>query len=190
MRNSIIKFLAKAILMSVVMVFSTSVFAGYVDLIVTGAGASTMLKIDDSDVRCGADKNCIQTTKGSALDLDFKLDQACKGAGPNYKLSGMQFSMIQSQPDPANPALMKKAFGDYNLPAIVVQDFDTETDGTVKWDNTAGNNNKLHDDKIKIRDNNEGEYVVFFQIEASKCDEELPGPDVIFLDPRVENTGR
>lgn len=54
MRNSITKFLAKAILVSVAMVFSTSVFAGYVDLIVTGTGASTMLEIDDSDVKCDA----------------------------------------------------------------------------------------------------------------------------------------
>ncbi len=54
MRNSITKFLAKAILVSVAMAFSTSVFAGYVDLIVTGAGGSTMLEIDDSDVKCDA----------------------------------------------------------------------------------------------------------------------------------------
>ena len=54
MRNSITKFLAKAILVSIAMVFSMSVFAGYVDLIVTGTGASTMLEIDDSDVKCDA----------------------------------------------------------------------------------------------------------------------------------------
>ena len=54
MRNSITKFLAKAILVSVAMVFSTAVFGGYVDLIVTGTGASTMLEIDDSDVKCDA----------------------------------------------------------------------------------------------------------------------------------------
>ena len=101
----------------------------------------------------------------------------------------MQLSMIQRQPDLSNPSVMIKAFGRYVLPAIVVRDFDTAVDGTVKWSNTAGNNNKLQDDKIKIKDKNEGEYVVFFQIEASKCDPELPGPDVILLDPRVENTG-
>ena len=54
MRNSITKFLAKAILVSVAMVFSAAVFGGYVDLIVTGTGASTMLEIDDSDVKCDA----------------------------------------------------------------------------------------------------------------------------------------
>ncbi len=187
MRISITKFAAKAVLVSLPMVFSTSVLAGYVDLIVTGTGASTELEIDTSDVKCGSDKNCIQTTKGNELDLDFKLGKGC--ALYNYKLSGMQLSMIQRQPDPSNPSVMIKAFGHYVMPAIVVRDFDTAVNGEVKWDNTAGNNNKLHDDKIKIKDKNEGEYVVFFQIEARKCDPELPGPDVILLDPRVENTG-
>ena len=54
MRNAKTKFLAIAILLSVALVFSTSVFASYVDLIVTGAGASTMLEIDDSEVKCDA----------------------------------------------------------------------------------------------------------------------------------------
>ena len=183
------KLSAQAIFASIVIAFSTSVFAGYLDLIVTGSGAGTKLEIDASDVKCGSDKNCIQTIKGSSLDLDFKLDKACQDGGPNYKLNGMKFSMIQRQPDPANPALMSKAFGYYTLPAIVARDFDTEADGTVKWGNTARNNNKLHDDKIKIKDKNEGEYVVFFQIEARKCDASLPGPGVIYLDPRVENRG-
>lgn len=185
----ITKFSMRAIFTTIVLVFSTSVFAGYVDLIVEGTGGSTKLKIDDSDVKCGSDKNCILTTKGSALDLDFKLKKAGNEGGPNYKLNGMQLSMIQRYPDPADPGVMIKAFGAYNLPAIVMQDFDAKADGTVKWDNTSGNNNKLHDDKIKIKDKNEGEYVVFFQIAAKKCNVDLPGPDVIYLDPRIENKG-
>ena len=189
MHNLIAKFPAQVFVTSIALVFSSIVSAGYVDLIVTGTGTAMKLEIDDSDVKCGNDKNCIQTTKGRSLDLDFKLGNACQTGGPSYKLSGMQFSMIQREPDPANSTLMKKAFGAYNLPAIVVQDFDTEADGTVKWSNTSGNNNKLQDDKIKIKDNNKGEYVVFFQIEAKKCDSDLPGPGVIFLDPRVENKG-
>ena len=82
------KLSAQAIFASIVIAFSTSVFAAYVDLIVTGSDAGTKLEIGGSNVKCGSNKNCIQTTKGSSLDLDFKLDKACQAGGPNYKLSG------------------------------------------------------------------------------------------------------
>lgn len=190
MRKLITKFIARGIYASIVIVFSTSAFAGYVDLQVTGTGVNTKLKMGGSNVYCSLPKkNCIVTKKGAELDLDFKLFQACKSGGPKYKLSGMQLSMIQRIPDPANPGQMIKAFGVYNLPAIVMRDFDAVANGTIKWGNTSGNNNKLQDDKIKIKDKNKGEYVVFFQIEASKCDAASPGPDTIYLDPRIENTG-
>ncbi len=163
-----------------------SVFAAYIDLIVTGAGVDTKLEIADSDVKCHGDKHCIKTEKGKELDVDFKLKGACRDGGPAYRLSGMQFSMIQRQPKSDGSSDMVKAFGRYDIPSIVVSDFDTEVNGIVKW----GGQNDLKDDKIKIKDKNDGEYVVFFQIEASKCpDSGVAGPDVIYLDPRVKNTG-
>lgn len=157
---------------------------GYVDLEVSGGNLVIAANTKD----CNGNLNCIKTTKGNALDLDFKLNKACKDGGPEYKLDSMQLSMVQLEPDPAKPGTSRKAFGRYILPAIVQQDFDALPDGTIQWGNTAGNNNKLHDDKIKIRDRNEGAYVVFFKIVAVPCDPQSQLPP-IELDPRIENTG-
>jgi len=159
----------------------TSAFAGFVDLIVVGVYPDARLEIADSDVKCGSDKNCIKTTKGSELEVDFRLKKACDGTEPDYKLTGMQFSMIQREPDGAGG--MTKPFGKYTLPAIVTQDFNTDAKGNVIWTN----GNKLSDDKIKLKNKNDGEYVVFFQVEAVHC---TNSSDVILLDPRVENTGK
>ena len=179
--------LAQVIGVATAALLSTTVFAAYVDLKVTGTGANTKLEIKASEVKCGSDKNCIKTTKGQSLDLDFRLKDACKSGGPAYKLNAMQFSQIQSQPDSGNPRSVKKAFNYYILPAIVTSDFDTDAKGNVIWDNTSRNNNKLHDDKIKIKDKNQGKYVVYFNIEAVPCG--TGGGASIWLDPRFENTG-
>jgi hypothetical protein len=179
--------LAQAIVVATAVLLSTTVFAAYVDLKVTSTGANTKLEIEASEVKCGSDKNCIKTTKGQSLDLDFRLKNACKSDGPAYKLNAMQFSQIQSQPDPDNPGSVEKTWGKYLLPPIVTSDFDTDAKGNVKWDNTSRNNNKLHDDKIKIKDKNQGKYVVYFRIGAVPCG--TGGGASIWLDPRFENTG-
>ena len=179
--------LAQAIVVATAALLSTTAFAAYVDLIVTGTGVNTRLEIATSEVKCGSDKNCVKTTKGQALDLDFRLKDACKSGGPAYKLNAMQFSLIQSQPAQGNPGSVKKAFDYYILPAIVTSDFDTDARGNVIWGNTSRNNNKLQDDKIKIKDKNQGKYVVFFKIEAIPCD--TGGGASIWLDPRIKNTG-
>ena len=126
--------------------------------------------------------NCIKTSKGSELDVDFKLEQACKQNGPQYKLTGMQFSMIETEPDGSGGTI--KPFGKYPLPTIVTSDFNLNGDGEVLWD--GANNNKLSDDKIKLKNRNEAKYVIFFMIEATHC---TNSADVIYLDPRMENTG-
>jgi len=170
-------------LMMVSLFLCTTAFGGFVDLKVVGTYPDAILEIEDSDVKCGSDKNCIKTSKGSELDLDFKLEQACKEDGPQYKLTGMQFSMIQREPDGGGG--MTKPFGKCSLPAIVTADFELDAQGNVIWDGAL--NNKLKDDKIKLKDKNDGEYVVFFQIEATHC---TNPDDVIYLDPRIENTGK
>jgi len=160
---------------------------GYIDLVVTGMGNATKLEIESNDVKCGNDKNCIQTVKGQELDLDFKLKAACKEGGPDYRLSEMMFSMIQSQPESPGSDRRVNAFGSYVMPAIVTSDFGTDASGNVLWTDQ----NKLEDDKIKLKNLNEGEYVVFYQIKASKCKGSMAeGPEHIFLDPQVKNTGK
>lgn len=158
-------------------------FGAYVDLEVDGTYPDAQLKITASDVKCGNDLGCIRTTKGKALDVDFRLKQACKTDGPEYKLTGMQFSMIQTEPDAAGGTT--KPFGKYALPPVVTGDFDLDAQGNVIWDGV--NNNKLTDDKIKLRNKNDGQYVIFYKIQATHCTN--PG-DIIYLDPRIENTGK
>ena len=128
-----------------------------------------------------------KTKKGKKQDLDFRLKNACKDDGPEYRLSGMQFSMIQREPDGSGN--MVKAFGKYVVPEVVAQDFDTDARGNVFWkDSTfARRPNQLADDKIKLKNKNQGEYVVFFQIEATHCTDPSV---VIYLDPRIKNTGK
>jgi len=152
-------------------------FAGFVDLAVVGAYPDARLEITDSDVKCGNDLNCIATTRGSELDVDFRLKQACNTPGPQYRLTGMQLGMQQYEPDGS------KAFGKHQQPDSVIDDFGTDAVGNVMW----GGNNKLADDKIKLKDKNGSAYVVYFQIIATHCSNPA---DVIYLDPRIENTGR
>jgi len=161
----------------------TTAFGAFVDLVVVGTYPDARLEIEDSDVKCGNDKNCIQTTKGSELNVDFKLNKACQNNGPEYKLTGMQFSMIESEPDGSGGTI--KPFGKYPLPAYVTSDFDLNDDGQVIWN--GANDNRLTDDKIKLRNRNETEFVVYYMIEATHC---TNSADVIYLDPRIENTGR
>ena len=170
-------------LMMVSLFLCTTAFGGFVDLKVVGTYPDAILEIEDSDVKCGSDKNCIKTSKGSELDLDFKLKQACQENGPVYKLTDMQFSMVESEPDGAGGTV--KPFGKYPLPSIVTTDFNLNGDGKVIWN--GANNNKLSDAMIKLKNRNDGKYVVFFQIEATHC---TNPDDVIYLDPRIENTGK
>jgi hypothetical protein len=166
---------------------SAPLSAGYVDLKITGTGAHTKLEIEDSDVKCGSDKNCIKTVKGQALDLDFRLKKACQNNGPVYRLSEMILSMVQKEPENAGSDVMVKAFEKYVMPAIVTSDFGTDATGKVLWNN----HNSLADDKIKIKNKNEGAYVVFYQIKASKCPgSNANGPAHIYLDPKIRNTGK
>jgi len=168
---------------------SASAANGKIELKVTGSGANTKLEIDTNDVKCGNNKQCIQTSKGNTLDLDFDLPQACgpNPGAPAYRLSEMKLSMIQSQPQSPGSNNMVKAFGMYVMPAIVVSDFDTDTTGLVQWTPP----NQLQDHKIKLRNKNHGVYVVYYQIKASKCPGSTAvGPQHIYLDPTVRNTGR
>lgn len=169
--------------MMVSILLCSTAFGGFVDLKVVGTYPDATLEIEDSDVKCGSDKNCIRTTKGAELDLDFKLKKACDDDGPEYKLTGMQFSMIESEPDGTGGTA--KPFGKYPLPAIVTSDFDLNSNGYVNW---AGvNNNKLSDAMIKLKNKNDGKYVVFFKIQATHCTD---SSKVIYLDPRIENNGK
>ena len=185
MSNLTCKTVLNRLLPVALMCFCGPAFGGFVDLFVDGTGSATKLDISDSDVKCGNDLYCIKTTKGTHLDVDFRLKQACQENGPEYRLTGMQFSMIQWQPRRDGSGGMEKAFGYYVLPAVVTGDFDTDAKGNVLWG--GANNNKLSDAMIKLRNENRGEYVVFFQIEATHCTDPTK---VIYLDPRVENTGR
>lgn len=160
---------------------SQSVIAGFVDLEVVESDGDVYLDIVSNEHQCGTDKYCIKTTKGEAQDLDFRLKQACTPNGPQYRLTGMQFSMIQREPDGAGG--MVKAFGKYVIPAVAVQDFNTDARGNVQFTRS----NKLSDHMIQLRNENTGEYVIFFQIEAEHCDDSSVK---IYLDPRIENQGR
>lgn len=162
--------------------FSASASAAFIDLEVSTSGGETKLEIVANEVACGNDKTCIRTNRGQQQDLDFRLKQACKEGGPEYRLSAMQFSMIQREPASDGSGRMVKAFGAYNVPAVVTSDFGTDAKGNVLW---AGPN-RLSDDMIKLKNRNSAEYVVFFEIEATRCDDPS---EVIYLDPRVENTG-
>jgi hypothetical protein len=160
---------------------SSSVFGGFVELTVVGSYPNARLDITDSDVKCGNDLYCIQTTKGSELDLDFKLQRACTPGGPQYRLTGMQFAMVQYEPDGSGG--MVKTFGKYDVPAVATGDFGLDARGNVQWTG----HNRLSDDKIKLKNRNQEAYVIYYQIEAKHCDDPS---DVIYLDPRIENTGR
>ena len=46
---------------------SASAANGKIELKVTGSGANTTLEIDTNDVKCGNNKQCIQTSKGRYL---------------------------------------------------------------------------------------------------------------------------
>jgi hypothetical protein len=170
-------------LMMVSLSLCTMAFGGTVDLMVVGTYPDARLEIEDNDVKCGNDKSCIKTNKGSELDVDFRLKQACNEDGPQYKLTAMQFSMVESEPDGSGGTI--KPFGKYPMPSSAISDFDLRSDGYVIWD--GANNNKLADDKIKLKDKNETAYTIYFMIEAAHC---ANSSEVIYLDPRIENTGR
>lgn len=170
-----------------VLTASPPAFSAWVDLVIGGTASSPVLEIDDASDKCDNDKHCLQTQRGQSMDIDFRLKGACKEGGPAYRLSGMQLSMIQSQPDGAGG--MRKAFGYYVMPAIVTQDFDTQADGTLNFGNPGSNS--LKDDKINVKNKNKGIYTVFYQITATKCpDIDHSGPETIYLDPRIKNTGQ
>lgn len=173
----------RLLLMMVSLSLCAPAFGGTVDLMVVGTYPDTRLEIEDSDVKCGGDKNCIKTNKGSELDVDFRLKQACNDGGPEYKLTAMQFSMVETEPDGSGGTI--KPFGKYPLPSSAMSDFDLSSDGYVIWD--GANNNKLADDKIKLKDKNESAYTIYFMIEATHCTD---SSDIIYLDPRIENTGK
>jgi hypothetical protein len=169
------------------LLISSGAFAGFIDLKVTSNGTGTVLEIEGNDVMCGTDISCIKTIQGEQQDLDFRLKKACKNDGPEYRLSGMQLSMIQREPDGSGN--MVKAFGKHAVPADVATDFDTGTKGNVLWKDSThpSRPNKLGDDLIKLKNRNQAAYVVFFQIEATHCTDPSV---VIYLDPRIENTGK
>lgn len=183
MQISTIQNIKVRLLLLALVAVSPAAMAGKIDLSVDDSGATPVLKIDGSDVKCGNDLSCIKTNKGQQQDLEFRLKKSCGVDEGNYKLSGMQFSMIQRQPASDGSGKMVKAFGRYVIPSVVATDFGTDASGNVLW---AGDNS-LKDHMIKLKNKNQGEYVVFFQIEATHC---VDPSKVIYLDPRVENTGR
>jgi len=187
MGNTKFRVTLRAIVPMVFLAASSSVSGAFIDLKVSATGGDTVLEIDKNPISCHNDKNCIETNRGQKLDLDFRLTQACQPNGPEYRLTGMQFSMIQSEPDGSgNPV---KAFGKYVLPAIVTRDFDLDTQGKVLWKSSDYPNrrNQINDQLINLKNENEGVYVVFFKVEATHCTD---SSNIIYLDPRVENTGK
>ncbi len=172
------------LLMALVFFFvSTPVFA--IDVILKVDAANELL-IDTNNQQCqGARKNCVKIGKGNSPFIHFKLPNACGGnAGdPKYKLQEMHLSLIGNTGTAANPI---KGFGMWELPQPVYEDFNADkSTGKVNFRGP----NSLANDLIKVKDKNTAEYVVFFKIKAVVC---TPGtiPAEIWLDPRIENSGR
>jgi len=147
----------------------------YVQLEVSGG--DSLIVIGNGSQCANGPLDCIEVTKGSSPNLYFDLDKACKSGGPEYQLEQIRIAMADKDwPTAGNP-----------LPDDVADDFYADKDTGV-IDLVRGNHgwNKLSKDRIKLKDKNSREYMVFYEITARQCD----GNGTIVLDPMVRNDGR
>jgi hypothetical protein len=161
--------------------FSTSVIAAVnVDLELDDPTTPTALVITANNSKCdgpiGPILDCIKVAVGTKPHLFFKLKNACKKGGPQYKLSSFKVTQINKVwPTVLNP-----------LNSWVANDFyaDPKT-GLVDF--SAGYNKlKADGSMMKLKNFNSHEYTVFYEISAKHCDATEPD---IFLDPEVRNKG-
>jgi hypothetical protein len=158
-------------------VVSAPAFA--IDVVLKVDVAANELAIVSSGKKCqGTRKNCIGPAKGSSPFINFRLPNACgdNDEDPKFQLNGMQLSMVKR-------TRAGKAFGLYALPNIVATDF--KASAASGWVDLGPPNIKKAD-HLKVKDENSGEYVVFYRIEAIPCG--AAGAS-IWLDPRIENPG-
>ena len=152
-----------------------AVAAIQVELVVdTSTTPPTLQVVSNSSACAGEPLDCISVAKFTKPNIRFLLEDACESDGPQYKLQQIKIGMIDKVwPSIGNP-----------LWAAVASDFNASaTTGIV--DLSAGKN-KLADDRIKFKNKNTADYMVFYEIMAQQC----AGSDKITLDPRIRNYGR
>lgn len=134
----------------------------------------THLEVVANDSQCaGGPIDCIEVPRGSGHNMFFDLDKACKADGPNYKLKAFRLAKEHKVwPTPEKP-LEKPIIDDFNV---------DPTTGFIKWDS---NNNTLDESRIKLKNGNGSEYLVYYEITAVECN----GSGEIKLDPAIRNGG-
>jgi hypothetical protein len=162
--------------------FSTSVISAVnVELALDNPKAPTVLVITKNSSQCdgpiGPILDCIKVAVGTKPHLFFKLKNACKKGGPQYKLSSFKVTQVNKVwPTVVNP-----------LNSLVVNDFYADPiTGLVDF--SAGNNElKADGSKMKLKNFNSHEYTVFYEISAKHCTDSTK--DDISLDPAIRNKG-
>jgi len=152
-----------------------AVAAIQVELVVdTSTTPPTLQVVSNSSACAGGPVDCIAVAKFTKPNIRFLLEDACDPAGPQYKLQQIRIGMVDKVwPSVGNP-----------LWAAVASDFNASaTTGIV--DLSAGKN-KLADDRIKFKNKNSADYMLFYEITAKQC----AGTGMIALDPRIRNYGR
>jgi hypothetical protein len=146
-----------------------------VELVVdTSTGTPTLQVVSNTSACAGGPLDCISVAKFTKPNIRFLLEDACEPDGSEYKLQQIRIGMVDKVwPTPANP-----------LWAAVASDFHADADTGVV-DLSAGKN-KLADDRIKFKNKNSADYMVFYEITAKEC----TGAGTITLDPRIRNYGR
>jgi hypothetical protein len=145
------------------------------ELVVNTSTAPPTLEVVSNSSQCaGGPLDCIAVAKYTKPNIRFLLEDACKADGPEYKLQQIRIGMVHKVwPSAANP-----------LWADVVDDFHASaTTGIIDLDYGK---NKLDDDRIKFKNKNSFEYMVFYEITAMHC----TASDIITLDPRIRNYGK
>jgi hypothetical protein len=152
-----------------------AVAAIQVELVVDTSTAPPTLQVVSNSSQCkGGPLDCIEVAKFTKPNIRFLLEDACEPDGPEYKLQQIRIGMVDKVwPTAANP-----------LWDAVASDFNADADTGV-IDLTAGKN-KLGDDRIKFKNKNSADYMVFYEITAQEC----TGAGTITLDPRIRNYGK
>jgi hypothetical protein len=153
--------------------FSTLALAAVqVDLEVDGS----KLVVTGNTAQCvGGPIDCIEVKQGTNPHLFFNLNGACGNSGPVYKLTAFRIGLQNKVwPTSSNP-----------LPANIARDFDANPQ--TGYTNLSQGDNKLNDNKIKLKDHNSSAYMVYYEITATHCTD-ITAPK-IFLDPQIKNGG-
>ena len=152
-----------------------AVAAIQIELVVnTSTGTPTLQVVSNTSACAGGPLDCISVAKFTKPNIRFLLEDACETDGTVYKLQQIRIGMVDKVwPTVANP-----------LWAAVASDFNASaTTGIV---DLAAGKNKLADDRIKFKNKNSADFMVFYEITAKEC----AGVDTITLDPRIRNYGR